>query len=170
MLKKIKHYRTLSGALVVGLAVIVLAACASQPAAQAQQPTAAQAAAATQAPTAAQAAANTSNDQAAATQPANAGTGAAASVSFSKDILPVMQTSCINCHGGEKISKGLDLKTYDSLMAGSQNGAVLVPGDAAQSKLIQSVQSGKMPKRGDKLTAEQIQLLVDWVNAGATNN
>ena len=168
MLKKVKHYRILSGALVVGLAVIVLAACASQPAAapaQVQQP-----AAATQAPTAAQAAANTSNDQAAATQPANAGTGAAASVSFSKDILPVMQTSCINCHGGEKISKGLDLKTYDSLMAGSQNGAVLVPGDAAQSKLIQSVQSGKMPKRGDKLTAEQIQLLVDWVNAGATNN
>jgi len=168
MLKKVKHYRILSGALVVGLAVIVLAACASQPAAapaQVQQP-----AAATQAPTAAQAAANTSNDQAAATQPADAGTGAAASVSFSKDILPLMQTSCINCHGGEKISKGLDLKTYDSLMAGSQNGAVLVPGDAAQSKLIQSVQSGKMPKRGDKLTAEQIQLLVDWVNAGATNN
>lgn len=169
MLKNVKHHRILPGALVLGLAVIVLAACASQPASPApvEQPTAAQPAA----PSAGQATANTSTDAAAATQPAESGAGAgSATVSFSKDILPLMQTSCVNCHGGEKISKGLDVKTYDSLMAGSQNGAVLVPGDATQSKLIQSVQSGKMPKRGAKLTAEQIQLLVDWVNAGAANN
>jgi hypothetical protein len=64
----------------------------------------------------------------------------------------------------------LDLKTFASLMAGSQNGAVIVPGDATNSKLVQSVQAGKMPKRGAKLTRDQIKLLVDWVNAGAQNN
>jgi hypothetical protein len=62
------------------------------------------------------------------------------------------------------------MKTYASLMAGSQNGAVIIPGDAAKSMLIQSIQAGKMPKRGTKLTADQIKLLVDWVNAGAKNN
>jgi mono/diheme cytochrome c family protein len=91
-------------------------------------------------------------------------------VSFTNDIMPIIQAACINCHGGEKTSKGLDMKTFESLMAGSQNGAILVPGDATNSKLIQSVQSGKMPKRGPKLTPDQIQLMVDWINAGAQNN
>jgi len=81
-----------------------------------------------------------------------------------------MQNSCVSCHGGEKTSKGLDLKTYASLMTGSQNGAVIVAGDASSSKLIQSIQAGKMPKRGGPLPVDQIQLLVNWVNAGATNN
>ena len=93
-----------------------------------------------------------------------------ASVSFSKDVLPILQNTCVNCHGGEKTSKGLDLKTYESMMAGSQNGTMIVPGDSANSKLIQSVQSGKMPKRGQALSSEQIQLMMDWVNAGAKNN
>jgi len=93
-----------------------------------------------------------------------------ATVSFSKDVMPIFQDNCVNCHGGEKTSKGLDLKTFASLMAGSQNGAVIVPGDSSNSKLIVSVQSGKMPKRGPALKAEQIQLMMDWVNAGAKNN
>ena len=93
-----------------------------------------------------------------------------ADVSFAKDIMPMMQTSCISCHGGEKTSKGLNLKTFTSLMAGSQFGAVVVPGDAANSKLVQSVQSGKMPKRGAKLMPDQIQLFIDWVNSGAKDN
>ncbi|MCX6082534.1 MAG: hypothetical protein NTW32_23650 [Chloroflexi bacterium] len=91
-------------------------------------------------------------------------------VSFTASIMPIMQVSCVSCHGGQKTSKGLDLKTYSSLMLGSQNGSMIVPGDATKSKLIESVQSGKMPKRGAKLTPAQIQLLVDWVNAGAQNN
>jgi uncharacterized membrane protein len=91
-------------------------------------------------------------------------------VSFSKDILPILETACVSCHGGEKTSKGLDLKSYASLMTGSQNGAVILAGNATGSKLVSMVQSGKMPKRGTKLTAEEIQLLLDWVNAGATNN
>jgi mono/diheme cytochrome c family protein len=81
-----------------------------------------------------------------------------------------METACVSCHGGEKTSKGLDLKSYASLMAGSQNGAVIVAGDAAASKLVTMIQAGKMPKKGTKLTAAELQLLLDWVNTGATNN
>jgi uncharacterized membrane protein len=146
---------------------VILAACASQPAATqtSQLPAPAVSAKAT----------NAIPNTGAATQQATTGASnpaapAAGAVSFSKDIAPIFQDSCVNCHGGEKTSKALDLKTFASVMAGSQNGAVIVPGDAAHSKLVQSVQSGKMPKRGTKLTPEQIQLLVDWVNAGAQNN
>jgi hypothetical protein len=62
------------------------------------------------------------------------------------------------------------MKTYDSLLAGSDNGPVLTPGNADNSNLIQLVVKGKMPKRGPKLTPDQIELLKAWINAGAPNN
>ncbi len=62
------------------------------------------------------------------------------------------------------------MTTYDSLMAGSFNGTVVTPGNAADSFLVQQVVEGEMPKRGPKLTAEQIQIITDWINAGALNN
>lgn len=103
--------------------------------------------------------------------PAAFGTSSASgSVSFTKDILPIFQNTCVSCHGGDKTEKGLDLKTYASAMAGSQRGAVIVVGDAGNSLLFMSVASGKMPKRGDKLTSEQIQLIMNWINAGAQDN
>ncbi len=95
---------------------------------------------------------------------------AASAVSFSKDVLPILESRCVSCHGGERTSKGLDLKSYDSLMAGSQNGAVVVAGDAGNSSFVKLIQDGKMPKRGPKLLPEQLQMLIDWVNTGAQNN
>lgn len=162
MMKKKSQFRFVPGAMLAALLLVVLAACASQTPAATQPP-------AYTNPTSSSGPATAyANPGAAATSAPAA--GAVGTVSFSKDILPIMETSCVDCHGGEKTSKGLDLKSYASLMAGSQNGAVINAGDAAASKLVASVQSGKMPKRGAKLTAEQIQLLVDWVNAGAVDN
>ena len=91
-------------------------------------------------------------------------------VSFANDILPVIQSRCINCHGGNKIEEGLSMKTYTNLMAGSDNGPVIVPGDAAGSLLVELVSKQEMPKRGPKLTPPQVQLIVDWVNQGALDN
>jgi hypothetical protein len=91
-------------------------------------------------------------------------------VSFSKDILPIFQNNCVNCHGGGNPRAGLDLSSYASVMAGSSNGAVIVPGDPAGSKLIQYVQTGRMPKGGGPLPAGEIQTLTNWVQAGAPNN
>ena len=71
---------------------------------------------------------------------------------------------------GKHVSEGLDMNTYETFLAGSQNGPVIVPGDANDSLLIQKVTAGKMPKRGPKLTPAQIQIITDWINAGALNN
>jgi uncharacterized membrane protein len=157
MFKSIKHPRFFAIPALLAVAVVVLAACASQPAAT---------------PVAQSAAPVTAVPAQATSVEANASAPAAANgaVSFSKDIAPIFQATCLSCHGGNKTEKSLDLKTYASLMAGSENGAVIVPGDAANSLLIQKVQSGNMPKRKPHLAADQIQLLVDWVNAGAQNN
>jgi hypothetical protein len=55
-------------------------------------------------------------------------------------------------------------------MSGSENGPVVVPGDADASLLVTLVANGQMPKAGAKLTPDQLQLIADWVNQGALDN
>jgi len=93
-----------------------------------------------------------------------------ADISYSKDVRPILESRCSKCHMGEYTSKNLNMETYESLMAGSQNGPVIVAGSAKESLLAQKILKGKMPKRGPKLTPAQIQIIIDWINAGAKNN
>jgi mono/diheme cytochrome c family protein len=111
-----------------------------------------------------------SNSDLASATPASGDLTVAVEASFSKDILPIFTAKCVNCHGVEKINRGLDLTSYDKTMAGSVKGPVISTGDAESSTLFKLVLEGKMPKRGGKLTAEQITLIKEWINAGAQNN
>lgn len=94
-----------------------------------------------------------------------------AMVSFDADVKPVLQSRCFICHGGSRgTEEGLNLGSYDSVIAGSDNGLVITPGDAEGSLLIDLITKNEMPKRGPKLTPPQVQLITDWVNQGALNN
>ena len=57
--------------------------------------------------------------------------------------------------------------TYAELMAGSDIGPVIMPGDAEHSRLAEMVSTQKVPKRGPKLTPPQVQVIIDWINQGA---
>jgi len=119
-----------------------------------------------------------STDTAAPTEPAAATESAAvtepavegATVSFTNDVLPIIQSRCVGCHGGDRTEEGLVLKTHADIMAGSDNGPVITPSDPDNSLLVELVSTQKMPKRGPKLTPPQVQLIIDWVNQGALNN
>jgi uncharacterized membrane protein len=91
-------------------------------------------------------------------------------VSFEEHIQPILERRCAKCHGGEFPSEGLNMESYESLISGSQNGVVIIPGDANNSLLFQKIESGEMPKRGSDLTTEQIELIRQWINEGALNN
>lgn len=93
-----------------------------------------------------------------------------ASVSFTKDVFPILQQHCSNCHGGSNASGGFQINTYKTIMAGSRTGVVILPGDGQNSYIIQLVQNGTMPRRGTKLTNVEIQIIIDWINAGALDN
>jgi hypothetical protein len=94
----------------------------------------------------------------------------AGEVSYSADVLPILESRCIQCHGGDKTEGELLMLTYDQLMAGGEDGVVVVPGDADNSLMAQLLIEQKMPKRGPKLTPAQTQIIVDWINQGALNN
>ena len=91
-------------------------------------------------------------------------------MSFSKEVLPIFQSVCVKCHGGENTNASLVLKSYADVMAGSENGPVVDPGKSGNSLLIELINNGKMPKRGPKLLPAQIRVITQWVDAGAPNN
>lgn len=93
-----------------------------------------------------------------------------AGVSFSAEIFPILKSRCVNCHGGNKTEEGLNMTSYDDLMAGSENGPVVIPGDSTNSSLATSLVERKMPKRGPKLSPEMVQLILRWIDEGAPDN
>ena len=93
------------------------------------------------------------------------------SPSFSADISSILTNRCAipGCHvaGGPH---GVDLRTFDSLKAGGDDGAIIIPGDARESEVVKQIVQGRMPPGGPPLEATQTQLIIDWINEGAKNN
>jgi len=93
------------------------------------------------------------------------------SPSFSADISPILTSRCATagCHvaGGPH---GVDLRTYDTINAGGDAGAIVTARDARESEVVKQIVQGRMPPGGPPLEAAQIQLIIDWINEGAENN
>ena len=89
------------------------------------------------------------------------------SVSFKDNVQPIFAARCVACHGG---TNGLFLDTYENVLKGSVNGAVVIPGDVYNSRLAYYVYSGYMPFRSTPLTSTEIQTILDWIALGAPNN
>ena len=96
-----------------------------------------------------------------------------APLSFSGSVQPILDARCVDCHGSDG---GWDAETYESVMTTGDNGPVVLPGDPDGSLLIQKLlgthQEGDLmpppPIRG--LNADLIQIIIDWVAAGALEN
>jgi hypothetical protein len=103
---------------------------------------------------------------------------AAQQVSFSLDVLPILESQCVRCHkpGGPGYeASGLDLRSYDSLMQGTKHGKIVVPGEPLISNLLVMTEgradpSIRMPHNQRPLLKQQIEILRDWVSQGAKNN
>ena len=91
-------------------------------------------------------------------------------VDYQTEIQTIFNSNCGNCHLGNS-SGGLNLSTYQNLMAGGNSGAVITPFDHANSYLWQRVNNGEMPP-GDNpdLTASQVSLVALWIDEGALEN
>ncbi len=92
---------------------------------------------------------------------------------FSTKVYPVLESKCFPCHGEDKQKSDLDLRSLDRVLLGGESGAaVLVPGGPGESLLYTAVtwQDPDLempPKENDRLTAEQIGYIKQWIAAGA---
>ena len=92
-----------------------------------------------------------------------------AQVDYYTQIQTIFNDNCTSCHiNGGAYYAGLDLANYDSLMLGSNNGDVVIPGDHASSLLWQEIDNGNMPPgNNDDLSYEEIDLIAQWIDEGA---
>jgi len=91
------------------------------------------------------------------------------SVSFTRDIQPILQNSCWKCHGEAMQLSKLDLRTLEGALKGGEKGASIVPGKAEDSRLYRRVaglERPAMPMDG-KLTGDQISTIKAWIDQGA---
>jgi mono/diheme cytochrome c family protein len=91
-------------------------------------------------------------------------------VNYQDHVLPIFEEHCAECHGAEDPEEGLELTRYRTAIVGSMNGPVIEPGDPDNSYLVELIVKGEMPKRGDPLSPDQIDIITAWIEAGAPEN
>ncbi|MFH1299937.1 MAG: PSD1 and planctomycete cytochrome C domain-containing protein [Planctomycetota bacterium] len=88
---------------------------------------------------------------------------------FEKQVVPILQQHCIECHNASTKDGGLSLESSQGLIAGGENGRVLVAGAPEESLLLDYVigPEPEMPKKGKPLSKAEIEILRQWIKAGA---
>lgn len=99
---------------------------------------------------------------------------------FQKQILPVLEKRCLDCHKApfeedgrlKKPKAGLRLDAAWAMLKGGDTGPALVPGDLKKSYMFEVVTLPEdddmfMPPKGGPLSKDEIALLKEWIESGA---
>ncbi|HAN99234.1 MAG TPA: hypothetical protein DCQ98_18200 [Planctomycetaceae bacterium] len=97
-------------------------------------------------------------------------------VDFATEVLPILRRNCLACHSGSVAEGELVLESPETMLAGGNEGAAIVPGNADESLLFRLAAHRTepiMPPEGNKaqavnLTGEELGLLKLWIDQGAT--
>ncbi len=93
-------------------------------------------------------------------------------VDYERDIRPILEVSCLKCHGAERPKSGLRLTDRVSALKGGHSGPDIIVGNSAESPLIhyvsRVVEDMEMPPTGKAppLSAEEVGLLRAWIDQG----
>ena len=102
---------------------------------------------------------------------AETGEAAEGPPAFAADVLPIFQQSCVVCHG---TLGGWDASSYAGVVNSGEHAPVVVPGDPEGSllaqKLLGTQAQGAIMPPGGALPQRQIQIILDWIAAGAPDN
>lgn len=97
-------------------------------------------------------------------------------LTFEKDIKPLFEKSCVDCHGAEKPKGKLRLDTLAGTLKGGVDGKVLESGKSADSFLVANIaflgnEDDFMPPPKDtkypRFTAEEVGVVRAWIDQGA---
>ena len=91
------------------------------------------------------------------------------SVQFARDVAPIFEQQCSQCHGEKQQLSELRVDSRDALLKGGIHGPAIIPGDASKSRLyrhVAGIETPTMPM-GKTLAKEQIEFLKQWIDDGA---
>ena len=95
------------------------------------------------------------------------------SISYEKDVAPILMAKCQVCHAGKLTEGKLDMGTHAALIKGGKRGQIIiVPGKAEESFLWQSSSHRVKPimppkSENNPLTSEEVAVLKLWIDQGA---
>ncbi|WP_228500090.1 c-type cytochrome domain-containing protein [Thermogemmata fonticola] len=100
------------------------------------------------------------------------GASGPSSVSFIRDVAPILKENCFACHDAKKKSGKYDMTTFEKLMAGGVNGEAVIPGKPEESELytlMVSQEERRMPPRdkGEAVPASKAEVVKRWIAEGA---
>lgn len=89
---------------------------------------------------------------------------------FKRDVLPILEAACYQCHSGEKAQADLRLDSKAAALKGGVSGQAIIPGKGKESLLVQRLHGlngePRMPP-GKPLTTEQMGTITAWIDHGA---
>jgi len=92
-------------------------------------------------------------------------------VDFTRDIQPILQANCYECHGSKKTKAHLRLDSPTGIVKGGETGPIVVVGNSEHSLIVRRVLGldgdDRMPKDGDPLSPAQVSLIRAWIDQGA---
>jgi hypothetical protein len=93
-------------------------------------------------------------------------------IDFNTQVRPILNESCISCHGGVKQSGGFGLVFREYAVGETKNGNFgIVPGRPDKSEMIARINHSspelRMPLDRDPLTEEEVNILTKWIEQGA---
>ncbi|WP_160164474.1 PSD1 and planctomycete cytochrome C domain-containing protein [Pedosphaera parvula] len=98
----------------------------------------------------------------------------AAKVSYTRDIKPILDASCSECHSSDEQKGQFDASTVASLIKGGKKAhPAIIPGKPDESAMVQYLRGQKepqMPKGNSKLSADELHLIREWIAAGAVDD
>jgi hypothetical protein len=96
----------------------------------------------------------------------NAAMAAAPAPSFERDVLPILTSNCLGCHGGLRQKGNLDLRTIPLMLKGGENGPAVKSGDPNASQIWKSIAENEMPKGKSPLSEKEKETIKAWIAAG----
>ena len=91
-------------------------------------------------------------------------------VDFARDIRPILEANCNQCHGVDQSMNGLRLDTREAALKGGQSGPAIRPGDGSSSllyrKIVGDAPGSPMPLTGT-LPPDQVEMIRTWLDQGA---
>jgi len=93
-------------------------------------------------------------------------------VDFVRQVKPILEGSCLECHQHQYVFAGLNLETKELAMKGGRSGPVIVPGSPHQSLLYKVLLLGHnspvaMPPTPERMDRDDEQIIHDWIQQGA---
>lgn len=93
-------------------------------------------------------------------------------ISFAKDIAPVLAEKCTGCHGTNRPRENFSVNTFESLLKGGDAGVNILPGKPADSLLIKKLKGtaadgARMPLNQPALADDVIAKFEKWIEEGA---